>query len=70
MPIKLIRVSKDNSPAAAACAGEWVAKLGHYTAVSEVVIKPNPRGASSPTVQKEAEAEKVRHVSSSSSCPS
>jgi hypothetical protein len=33
--------------------------LCRYTAVNEVVIKPNPKGASSPQVQKEAEAEKV-----------
>lgn len=33
--------------------------LCRYTSVNEVVIKPNPKGASSPQVQKEAEAEKV-----------
>lgn len=30
-----------------------------YTSVSEVLIKPNPKGAASPQVQKDAEAEKV-----------
>jgi murein endopeptidase len=28
--------------------------------VSELLIKPNPKGSSSPQVQKDAEAEKVR----------
>ncbi|KAF8072559.1 RNA methyltransferase [Scenedesmus sp. PABB004] len=59
MPIKLISVSKGNSKAAQAMAAEWIDKLARYTAVSEVAIKPNPRGASSPQVQKDDEAEKV-----------
>lgn len=34
--------------------------MSRYTSVNEVVVKPNPKGASSPQVQKDAEAEKVR----------
>eukprot|EP00775_Hariotina_reticulata_P012098 gene12098-12237_t len=30
-----------------------------YTVVNEIMIKPNPKGSSSPQVQKDAEAEKV-----------
>lgn len=37
--------------------------LCRYTSVNEVVVKPNPKGASSPQVQKEAEAEKVSGTS-------
>lgn len=33
-----------------------------YTSVSEVFVKPNPKGSAKPQVQKEAEAEKVRRV--------
>jgi hypothetical protein len=33
-----------------------------YTSVAEVLIKPNPKGASSPQVQKDAEAEKVSQL--------
>uniref|UniRef100_A0A383VJ92 Uncharacterized protein n=1 Tax=Tetradesmus obliquus TaxID=3088 RepID=A0A383VJ92_TETOB len=59
MPIKLVSVGKGNSKAAQAMAQEWLEKLARYTTVSEVLIKPNPKGASSPQVQKDAEAEKV-----------
>ncbi|WIA28466.1 hypothetical protein OEZ86_011010 [Tetradesmus obliquus] len=59
MPIKLVSVGKGNSRAAQAMAQQWLEKLARYTTVSEVLIKPNPKGASSPQVQKDAEAEKV-----------
>lgn len=40
-------------------AGEWMQKLQRYTEASEMVIRPNPKKSSEPTVAMQAEGEKV-----------
>lgn len=59
VPIKLITVSKGNSPGAVMMASEWLEKLARYTQVSEVQIKPNPKKTTIVELQKEAEGDKV-----------
>lgn len=45
---------------AALMAEEWLDKARRYTTVTEVQIKPNPKGSAVVAVQKAGEAEKVR----------
>ena len=61
VPIKVISVSKGGSAALEAATAEFLARLRRYTAVDEVAVKPNPRGAASDdaAAQMAAEAERV-----------
>lgn len=59
MPIRVISVSKANSPGASLMADEWMDKLRRYTQAELVTLKPNPKGARDVEAQKAAEAQKV-----------
>ena len=61
VPIKVISVSKGGSAALESATTEYVTRLRRYTAVEEVVVRPNPRGAASDdaAAQMAAEAERV-----------
>ena len=61
VPIKVISVSKGGSAALEAATAEFLTRLRRYTAVEEVQVKPNPRGAASDdaAAQMTAEGERV-----------
>ncbi|EIE18714.1 DUF163-domain-containing protein, partial [Coccomyxa subellipsoidea C-169] len=59
VPVKIVTISKNNSAGAELLAGEWMQKLQRYTEASEMVIRPNPKKSSEPTVAMQAEGEKV-----------
>lgn len=61
VPIKVISVSKGGSAALETAVAEWFARLKRYTAIEEVTLKPNPRGAAADdaAAQMAAEAERV-----------
>jgi 23S rRNA (pseudouridine1915-N3)-methyltransferase len=61
VPIKLVSVSKGGSAALEEAASEYLTRLRRYTAVEEVTVKPNPRGAAADdaAAQMAAEGERV-----------
>ena len=61
VPIKLITVSKGGSAALEEAAAEYLTRLRRYTALEEIRVKPNPRGAAADdaAAQMAAEAERV-----------
>ncbi|CAL5220528.1 g2560 [Coccomyxa viridis] len=59
VPLKIISVSKGNSPGAETMAGEWLDKLQRYTQASELVVRPNPKKSSEPEMAMQAEGERI-----------
>ncbi|KAI8470559.1 MAG: hypothetical protein J3K34DRAFT_253141 [Monoraphidium minutum] len=59
MPLRIIAVSKANSPGANAFTEEWLDKLRRYTSAEIILLKPNPLKSKDPAVAKAAEAQKV-----------
>ena len=68
VPIRVLSVSKADSPSAVAVADEWAAKVARYTKFSSTSIKPNPGRASEAGAAVKAEGQRVLKQLGSTVC--